>query len=189
MKWIYNPVLADTGGSIFKQLNEVIHPGAARRDYFNDPIRCSIASSIIQLIRITDNRNIRFHIRFIVIVQKDRKGCRKDLTDTMTATDVFPDFSGKVHDQTLMHRAGRDHIIKLSVYQFRTFAIRKRVNIMDCMMICFNNGIKTSFLASLILICIRYKNNTHRSYQYKTYAYCTIKLLTGIGHASEIRKV
>lgn len=59
---IYQPVFSYSGSSIFKQFRIIIHLLAGRRYNFHDPVRCSLAPSVIQFICIADNRNIRFNV-------------------------------------------------------------------------------------------------------------------------------
>ena len=74
---IDNPIFTDASGTIFKELCEIVHTPAAGRYNFDYPVRSTGTSSVGELVRGTNNRDIRFDIVSIILIQKYRKGSKK----------------------------------------------------------------------------------------------------------------
>ena len=63
---VYDPVFADARGAVFKQLYTVIQGAGAGRSNFYNPVRSPVTAPVIQFGFITDYRNIRLNIIFII---------------------------------------------------------------------------------------------------------------------------
>ena len=65
---IHNPIFSDTGGTVFKKLNAIIHLLGGGGDNLNNPVWRPAAASIVDFIFIAKKRNKRLHPGSVICV-------------------------------------------------------------------------------------------------------------------------
>lgn len=64
---VYDPILTDSGGAIFKKFDSIIPLRIGRGNYFDHPVRRTITTILIQFILIANHGNIRFNIVSVIL--------------------------------------------------------------------------------------------------------------------------
>src|SRR5699024_1589659 len=104
---VNNPVFTDSRSAVFEQLCKIVHPPAARRDYFDNPVWSTCAAFVCELLRGAYNAYIRLDIVFIVFIQKYGKWGNIDLTGAFFLVDVVGDLTIEGSKYLLMSSCGR----------------------------------------------------------------------------------
>lgn len=129
---IYDPIFFHTRRTVFKKFDSIIHALCAGGDNFDDPIRSPVASSVIQLVFIAYNGNVRFYIVLVICIQEYGKRGRINLTQTAVCINVLSYYFCELAHKLLMDSQWWSHHIHLSINQLSSLPIGQDIDIIYC---------------------------------------------------------